>query len=341
MMRFSATALLTSALGSEMHSSMDFSSSSMSRDYTVYSNIPVGEEALSKNGWHKHSDNGCDSHLGFAWTKFSSGPVHSQPAIVYTTAGGQQAGFGTVIMSWHGNPGVHPNQQKWTTDASSIVVGPAKCTSGCTGQFQINIAFRKGSIVCSGATDGNAVGDVLIVNPGGTHSMNLATTQDEAISAGWAEGSCFDSMGLHYFLDTSTHDGTLNYDGMPANLFPVTVMYDQGAVNAFFFSSIQDQVNDVATCTPALPGIQQGKATNGANGWEPLGLSNEHMCYNTCDADCDFGLPCWATMHIFLKDPKTVKCPAVPDDYCQSRLPFPGSIGCCKTPVWGKKVVQV
>jgi len=169
--------------------------------------------------------------------------------------------------------------------------------------------------------------------------MNLGTTEDEAISAGWAEGSCFDSMGLHYFLDTSTHDGTLDYDGMPANLFPVTVMYDQGAVNAFFFSSVLDQIDDLVTCTPG---------TN-ANEWEPLGLSNAHMCYNTCDADCNFNNPCWSTMHIFLKDPKSVKCPKKPDSYCVTRLGpagggstfSTGAVACCKNPVWGKKAVQV
>jgi len=270
----------------------------MSRQYTKYNKIPVGENDLSNLGWHKHANNGCDSHLGFAWTKKSSGPTHSEPLIVYTTAGGQQAGVGTMMMSWHGEPSVHPNQQKWTTSSSSILVGPSD-------QFQINVAFRSGSIVCSGATNGNTVGDVLIVNPGGTHSKNLHVTESEADREGWRRGSCFDSMGFHRFFDTATSDGSLTF-GSPANLFPVTPMYDNGEINSFFFSSIQCQVD--------VPNVAY-------NGWEPICLSDSQMCHNTCDSDCTFGdlgeHGPWNTMHIYLKDPSTVTCPSL----CETFVP--------------------
>lgn len=315
-MRVSAAALLTSA--SALGTEMSFGGSEMSRQYTKYNKIPVGEDDLSGSGWHKHTANGCDSHLGFAWTKKSSGPTHAEPLIVYTTAGGQQAGIGTMIMSWHGDPGLHPNQQKWATSPSSIVVGPAD-------QFQVNVAFRSGSLVCSGATNGNLIGDVLIVNPGGAHSKNLPLTESESASEGWHRGSCFDSMGWHRFFDTSTSDGSMSY-GSPANLLPVTAMYHNGEINAFFFSSVLDQVS--------IPLVKY-------NGWEPVCLSDGNMCMNTCDSDCTFGdlgpNGPWSTMHIYLKDPSTVTCE--PNLHCGVTFPFKG--GCCETNVHGVTDVQV
>lgn len=278
----------------------------------------MGEEDLISSGWHKHAANGCDSHLGFAWTVEKSGPTHSEPLIVYTTAGGQQAGIGSMIMSWHGEPGLHPNQQKWATSPSSIVVGPSD-------QFQINVAFRTGSLVCSGETNGNTIGDVLVVNPGGAYSKNLQLTQKESDTEGWHQGSCFDSMGQHMFFDTSTGDNTMSY-GSPEHMFPVIAMYHEGEINAFFFASVLDQVS--------VPFVKY-------NGWEPVCLDDGNMCMNLCDSDCTFGdlgrNGPWSTMHIYLKDPATVICPA--DLHCGITFPFKG--GCCTTDVHGGAAVQV
>jgi len=313
-MRLSVAALCTGAMGSDVA----YGGHKMERQFTSYNKVPVGENDLLQSGWHKHSDAGCDSHLGVAWTKKSEGPTEGEPLIIYTTAGGQQSGVGTMIIGWHGLDSVHPNQQKWTTAPSSIVVGNSN-------QFQINVAFRSGSIVCSGAVDSSLdlVGDVLIVNPGGQHSKHLPLTYRESESQGWHRGSCFDGMGWHSFLDTSRMDGTMSW-GSPANLFPVVTMYnDEGVINAFFFTSVQSQIS--------IPLVKY-------NGWEPVALSDSNMCKNTCDSDCTFGdlgkNGPWSTMHIYLRDHRDTVCP--------KRLHcFVPGISCCEKSADDISEVQV
>lgn len=286
---------------------MSFGGSTMSRQFTKFDSLPVGKHELWFKGWYEHEYLGCDPHLGIAWTKERSGPTQAEPLIIYMTAGGQQSGIGSMIMNLNGELGVHPNQQKWTTSPSSIIIGPKD-------QFQINVAFRSGSMVCSGATNENTVGDVLIVNPGGAHSKNLPLTDSESAREGWHRGSCFDSMGFHWFFDTSTSDGSMSW-GSAANLFPVTAMYDNnGEIHAFFFSSPISQVT--------VPGVT-------INGWEPSCLGDANMCMNTCDGDCTFGVACTSTMHIFLKDYSTVTCPS--NLHCGITFPF--RAGCCETNV--------
>lgn len=268
-----------------------FGGDKMERQYVFYNGVPVGEDALRHAGWTKHDEHGCDPHLGFGWTKSRLGATKKEPLVVYTTAGGQQAGVGTIIKGY-GRKQFPSPQQKWAS--STHLVAPKDDPE----YAHIDVAFRSGSMVCSGETGGDTMGDVIIVNPAGPHSKTIPLTEAKSEEEGWRRGSCFDGMGWHRFFDTSTADGTLSWKA--ANIFPVVAMYDQGQINAIFFASTLDQVS--------IPMIA-------TNGWEPKSLSNSEMCQNTCDTDCnlvDDATPdgVWSTMHIFLKDHKSVKCPA-------------------------------
>lgn len=305
MMRFAGATVVGLATGSS------FGGDVMERQFMVYNGVPVGEDALRHAGWHKHDENGCDPHLGFGWTKSQSGATKSEPLVVYTTAGGQSAGVGTIIKGYGREPFPTP-QQKWAS--STHLVGPKNDPE----YAHIDVAFRSGSIVCSGASlsfklsGGDAVGDVIIVNPAGPNSKTIPLTEAQSEQEGWRRGSCFDGMGWHRFLDTSRADGTLS--GKAENLFPVVAMYYEGTVNAIFFASTLDQVS-----MPILA----------PNGWDPKSLSPSQMCKNTCDDDCDFGETpdgVWSTMHIFLKDHSSVVCPQ--STHCANSWPL--RMGCCE-----------
>jgi len=301
-MRFGAASIAGLAAGST------FGGHEMERQFTLYNDVPVGEHALQSAGWHKHAENGCDPHLGFGWTVKASGATTTEPLIVYTTAGGQSAGVGTIIKG-RGREQFYEEQQQWAS--STHLVSPKNDPE----YAHIDVAFRSGSIVCSGATSGDEVGDVIIVNPAG-HSKTIPLTEAQAEKEGYRRGSCFDGMGWHRFLDTSRQDGTLS--GIAKNLFPITPMYFEGKINAFFFTSRLDQVT--------IPVIA-------SNGWEPKSLSDKLMCANTCDGDdCTFGdTPdgVWTTMHIYLQNHRNVVCPH--DLHCGVSFPFRAT--CCPTSV--------
>jgi len=299
MMRFSCATFVTLAAGST------FGGDVMEREFTKYNGVPVGEEALRHAKWTKHDENGCDPHLGYGWTKKSSGATKSEPLVVYTTAGGQSAGVGTIIKG-RGREQFPEPQRQW---ASTVHHVPPR---NDPEYAHIDVAFRSGSIVCSGEVSGDTVGDVIIVNPEGPHSKTIALTEAESEQQGWRRGSCFDGMGWHRFFDTTRGDGTLSWKA--ENLFPVVAMYDQGEVNAIFFASTLDQVS--------IPIVA-------ANHWEPKSLSDHEMCVNTCDDDCTFGETAdgvWSTMHIYLKDHRSVVCPKS----ASCHINFPSKMGCCE-----------
>jgi hypothetical protein len=266
-----------------------FGGSTMERTFTKYDGLPVGESALSAAGWTKGST--CDPAIGFMWTQSSNGPTKSKPLVLYTTKAGQMSGVGVSIYGELPKP-----QQVWITDLTA---------NGANG-YRIDVAFRKGSILCSGEKSNALIGDALVVNPrAGSGAKELSLTQAGAEAAGWHRGSCFDGMGTHSFLDTATTDNSMSWKA--ENLFPVVAMYHNGEVNAIFFASWVVQQN--------LP--------FSANQWEPVPLPDSAMCVNTCDDDCTFdGTWFWSTFHIYFNDHNKVKC----DSSLSCKMP---TMGCC------------
>ena len=157
----------------------------------------------------------------------------------------------------------------------------------------------------------------LIVNPkSASKKMILPLTDTDAKNGGWKRGSCFDSMGTHWFLDTSLGGGKLSWKA--ENLFPVVTMFHNGEINAIFFASTVSQVS--------IPFLK-------SNEWEPKALSDSEMCKNTCDKDCTFsGMPNggpWSTAHIYFRDHSEVIC----DSNLKCALTWPYRISCCESNV--------
>jgi len=287
-----------------------FGGSEMERTFMSYKSLPVGDDALKEAGWHKHDGDPCNPHLGFAWTESAEGATKDTPLKLYTTAGGQPAGVGTVIFGSAEKPPLPEAQKKW---ASSVpMVGPL----GVDYAEHIDVAFRSGDIICSGERSGDVsnMGDTLIVNPLDSSNYKvLPLTEDGIEKEGWHKGSCFDGMGWHWFLDTAVGNNQLSWKA--ENLFPVVTMYDKGQLNAIFFASTINQVS--------IPIFK-------SNEWEPKALSDSEMCGNLCDKDCTFpGTPGngpWSTQHVYFRDHSSVTCDQ--DLKCAySGFPFRGS--CC------------
>lgn len=299
---------VAASLGSSLSLGHDhFGGQHLERTFLMYTDLPMGEDALKAKGWHKHEAE-CDPHLGYAWTEEKTGNTKSKPIVLYTTKGGQPSGVGITVVGYSGNDPLPKEQMQWAT---ATPVAPSTIEEKTAN---LDVAFRSGSILCSGDKDETtALGTTLIVNPTSSdgNSMTLPLKEAEIKSQGWHRGSCFDGMGWHWFLDTSKRDGTMSW--MAKNLFPVVTMYHEGEINAIFFAAHLSQVS--------LPFIK-------SNEWEPSSLTNENMCKNTCDADCDFAgvIDAWSTAHIYFRNHKEVSCPA--DLKCA--IKFPVTASCCE-----------
>jgi len=300
-------------LGSMLHTGhadhadhANFGGDKMERTFTMYKPLPMGEKQLKAAGWTKHTENGCNPHLGYAWTEDAYGVKKDLPMKLYTTEGGQPAGVGTTILGY-GEDALPGPQKQWATEKPLV-------KSWAPNVAHIDVAFRSGDVVCSGAQDALTVGSTLIVNPMGNSSKTLPLTEKEIEQQGWMRGSCFDGMGWHWFLDTSMGNNKLSWKS--ENLFPVVTMYHEGQINAIFFAATINQVS--------IPLMK-------TNEWEPKSLSNDEMCKNICDKDCTFsGLTDkgpWSTQHVYFRDHSSVTCDAKLT--CGLKWPFRGN--CCET----------
>lgn len=281
----------------------------MERTFLGYEDLPMGEAALIKAGWTKHNSV-CDPNLGFVWTEDAAGATKKKPLKLYTTAGGQPQGVGVIILGYGESP-LPASQMPMTTAKPLVDPKPSNAVA------HLDIAFREGAVVCSGAKAPEAVGNVLIANPLG-NAQRLPTVEADAKAQGWVRGSCFDSMGWHWFLNTDKKGVLPN---SKSNLFPVIVMYNGGQLNSIFFSTPNDQVS--------IPFLS-------SNEWEPKALSPSEMCKNTCDKDCDFSdAKSYSTMHIYFNDHKSVTCPKNLE--CSLKIPFTGKFSCCE----GNEEIQI
>jgi len=264
----------------------------MSSVYTKYNSLPIDEDGLKRAGWTKQSTS-CDPKLGYAWTQESTGATKSKPLKIYTTEGGQLSGIGIIIQG--GLPGP---QKKWTT--KSPLVGPSDLD-------HIDVALRTGRIICDGAFSSDFIGNALIVNPNGQAAdrKTLPMVEGDAMEEGWQRGSCFDTMGTHWFLDTQSN-GAMTWKA--DNVFPVVIMFHEGKLNSIFFAS---------------------KVPQRDGGWEPSALPNRLMCFNMCDKNCKFtdnnGGP-WSTSHVYFNDHSQVKCDI---SWTKCKVPWPSKMACC------------
>lgn len=261
-----------------------FGGDQMQQTFTKYNSLPLGTKELwATEEWTPglvtidgNVSWKCDPHLGLLWIR-SGGNTKRTPLVLYTTQGGQPSGVGVDIY------GALPNPQMQYAVKVFHDGEP-------THHYRINVAFRQGDIMCSGSRDEDVkIGDVVIVNPGGSSTKQIPLDEEQSEKENWVRGSCWDGMGYHRFFDTAGN-GKMTWDA--ENLFPVVAMYNEGKLNAIFFASWF---------------VQQSLTS--ANQWEPIPLPNYLMCKNTCDPACTFkGTSMFSTMHVYFRDHSQVTC---------------------------------
>jgi len=246
------------------------------RDYTEYYPLPMNTSMASAAKWVQNATS-CDPNLGIRWNQEKNGVLESNPISLFFTPTGQLAGIGVTIYG-----------DVFQNLVNLGYLQPLGVLQGYQAYF-LSITFRNSSTICSGNMSPDEIGDTLIVNANSI-AVQLPPTEDQAINALWSPGSCFSTMGYHYFYDLATAP---NMSWVGANLLPVVMMYNEGNFNAFFFASGIEQISFLDT-----------------NQWDPAPLPNILMCKNWCNPKCTFNdTSLWSTMHIYTNNYKEVKCP--------------------------------
>jgi len=243
------------------------------RSFLVFKQQPLTSDDAQDQGFTEFTDGCTQFGYGYAKGTDGSGPTKSDSAILYFTAGGQLAGFGSRM--WGDAPQSLIDQGYWMT------------TDSDEQSYDLILTTRDPNMICSGATDGNVLGDRLVING----VMEIPLAMPDAQMAGWVEGNCIPKMGIHHAFD-------LNYPSSQSwnasSLVPVMPMYNPqtGAITAVLLAS-----TDAQRIEPLF------------GDWEgpfPNALFCKNWCANT---GCTFpGVMLWTTMHWLFEDPKLNVC---------------------------------
>jgi hypothetical protein len=242
------------------------------RTFGVFKQQPLTSDDAQNAGWTMFTDGCTQFGYGYAKGADGSGPTKSDSAILYFTAGGQLSGFGSRVF---GNAPDNLVDQGYFME-----------TDSADQAFDLVISTRDPSIMCSGDTDGNTLGDRLSING----KMDIPLAMSDAQLAGWVEGNCIPKMGIHHAFDTA-YPGSQSWN--KDTLVPVLPMYDPatGHINAVLLAS-----SDAQRVEPF-------------GDWEGP-FPNMLMCKNWCaNTGCTFpGVLFWTTMHWLFGDPAQNQC---------------------------------
>jgi hypothetical protein len=242
------------------------------RTFGVFKNQPLTSDDAEDQGFTAFTPCGP---FGIGYSKGDSdGPTKGDSVILYYTSGGQLSGFGTRI---------------WGDAPDSLVPdywSPVDGLDTDENVYDLIVATRDPSMMCSDDTDDLALGDRLSING----IMDIPLVMDDAQDAGWVEGNCITKMGIHHAFDLNA-PGQQTWNA--SSLVPVMPMYhpQTRAVTAGLLAS---------TDAPRI---------------EPFGdwdgpFLNLLFCKNWCaNTGCTFpGVSIWTTMHWLFEDPKLNQC---------------------------------
>ena len=245
----------------------------MAVTFPNFDEYPITAKDASAAGWM--ATGGCDAYLGTPYTMKGESPSKDHPLTLYFTQAGQLTGVGNTIFG-SDVPDKLIDQGYWQT-------------TGEKNTYFASVSFRAAHDVCSTSSFSEPLGTQLVLNQGALN-FNIPTTQANAEAELWTEGACMDQMGYHYSYDI---ESAPEQSWEAANLAPITPMYWEGKLIAFFFSSADAQ------------------RYVGSSPWE-VTLPNSFICYNWCEEDCTFSdNTWWSTMHFLLNDYNAVQCPCM------------------------------
>jgi hypothetical protein len=142
------------------------------------------------------------------------------------------------------------------------------------------------------------LGDRLIVsNHNDAQRRVMPVTLDDALTAGFVQGSCFKQMGQHVALFLDDAGNVMTTPNRKAkSLFPVVLMYGGGVLSTYFFTIPEPQFSHLWV------------AAADTNSWDVAAFTPHLFCKNFCDEDCDFDNDYFSTMHHYLRDVDEVDC---------------------------------
>jgi len=244
------------------------------RTFFIFANQPLDYATAISQGWANVTDGSCDPNFGIAVANGDgTNPTAGSSVLLYFTAAGQIAGFGTRLFG-------QPPQ-------NLIDSGYWRPASDGSGNYDVSIITRDPSLMCSGATGAETLGDRLVIS---NSQQQIPLDMADAETAGWAQGNCIPKMGIHHAYDLA----------MPGNntwnsntLVPVLPMFNSqtGAISAVLFTA---------------PILQHVEPFGDYEGPFPAFL----MCKNWCaSSGCQWpGVTVWVTMHFFFTDPSLNTC---------------------------------
>jgi hypothetical protein len=248
------------------------------RTFLLFAQQPLNAADAQAAGWTNYT-NACDPQLGYAYSlEGSSGPSRSYPTALYFSQSGQLSAFGVRAF---GQP--DPNLIKKGFWKPVNVNGETV--------YDIAIALRDPSLVCSGRSDpNNVLGDRLKI----AGFFNIPLNMLEAEHSGWAMGNCIKQMGIHHAYDLN-HPGTNTWNA--SSLVPVLPMYN----------SITKAVSAILFWMPDIERV------------EPFGMwegpfPGSFFCANWCaNTGCHWpGVDFFTTMHWMFTDPSKNTCAQAP-----------------------------
>jgi hypothetical protein len=252
------------------------------RTYFVFAANPLTTTDAINAGWGNFSTayadaSECDPVVGFIYALGDSGaPTKGNQVILSYTAAGQLNGWG--IRMW-GNP------------SSQLINGSFwRDTGAGDGSYDIILTTRDPSLVCSGESGAELIGDRLSI----WDIFSIPLDAPSAVDAGWVPGDCIGKMGVHHAYDLNA-PGSQTWNWL--SLVPIQPMY---GVTSQKLTAVL--VN--------MPDLQVVEPFGDCEGPFPNFLFCKNWCANT---GCTFsGVTVWSTIHFFLGDPNLVTCAGAP-----------------------------
>lgn len=262
-----------------VHGASDVLGSHFYLQYTLYNAMPLSLSHAQQLGWSA-SNATCVPGVGVLYYPKGVASTTYPLGIAFNPNNGEITGLQVSVTE--AVPQELVKAGWWRTSNTTVVPQGFKAF--------ITIGTRSLASSCGSQPATGDLGDRLIVNPTAA-AIPIPLTVPDAISAGYANGSCFDSMGWHAFRDIAAKPNQLTWNAN--TLTPVVPMYDGPRINAIFIT---------------VPFVQNGFFAT--NEWDPVPLLNAFMCKNFCSAQCTFANTyVFQTMHIFFRDYKKVTCP--------------------------------
>eukprot|EP01095_Lingulamoeba_sp_RSL-Kostka_P002821 TRINITY_DN13739_c0_g1_i1.p1 TRINITY_DN13739_c0_g1~~TRINITY_DN13739_c0_g1_i1.p1 ORF type:complete len:281 (+),score=103.83 TRINITY_DN13739_c0_g1_i1:888-1730(+) len=246
------------------------------RTFGIFVDLPLNTTFASDFGFAPISGE-CDPNFGIAYAHNGS-PSKAKPTILYFTSAGQLSGYGSRMYG----------------EITNNLIGTYWVpVDGENNQYDLNIATRDVSLMCSGKIAQESVGDRLVVN----QKVNIPLTLEDAQMQQWTPGNCITGMGIHHSYDL-LHPSNKTMTWQTEYLLPVMPMYNSISHN-------------VSATLINVPNTQ--RAFEFAGSWEGP-FPSSFYCKNWCaDSGCNWsGNPTWTTIHFLFHDHHQNTCTNVP-----------------------------